>query len=379
MDNNLYPKIYVIKSIWIIVYTIIFFIIINLLVAYFFRNTSDIPLQIETNSSYVSIEKAINAVKKSPGKKIIFIGGSALRGGRGVSIPEQVTPYLFNSFIAKGVTIYNFSFPSAKPLDQFLFFWLLNNTADLYIVDVNTLFFESVYAHGVVEDYTKYNRINELLLSNAGQFLKESPEAEKCLSDNGILPQQKYSFSMFEKMPIVAYKDEINSILFGKNFSLFFDSLISAGLDFFKTGGKQTDWVRLFKPPMEVNDQKPFSELSKEPLKAFEPSLNSCILHAFAIFVARNHKPVVFYISPHSQFTTQVQRKSSIYNENLSFIESQFTSSTTFFDLDKTSLQPVTAEGFADEVHFNILGHQQFSRYLYELIKKIPAYAQLFD
>lgn len=377
MDNNKYPKLREWTSAWIIVYAVIFFVFINCIVYFVFKDTSSRNFEIDTDSSYVAIKAKFDIVKKDKNKKVIFIGGSALRGGR-VASTEETAPFLFSKYVKKGTSIYNFSFPSAKPLDQFLFFWLLRDSADLFIVDVNTLFLKEVYANGVAGDSTKYNRISELLQSNADAFLADVPEVKKCLNENGIFPIQGRSFDLYERLPVVRYKDDINFALFGKHFSLFFDSLISAFLDLAKTGGRQTDWKNILKPTPPLADHGPFMELTKEKLEKLDVSLNSCVLSSFSYYTRQNDMPVVFYVSPHSRYATSVQRKDPIYEENLLFTESLFSSSTYFFDLDKKDVNPVPNEDFADEVHFNKAGHKMFAEYLVNLVKNIPRFSPLF-
>lgn len=375
MDNNTYPKIFKIKSWCVVIHTLLFFIAINVIVAYFFNGSIENELRFSSPASFQEMYTIINKIKHDKNKKVIFLGGSAMWGGRGIKEAKDSLPYQFKKFLKDDIEIYDLAYPAARPLDQLLLFSQIKDSADLIIADINTVFLGDYYNEGVIEDYSKYIRTKELLSAYTNDIIKQSPKTMQCLYDRNIKSTQDYLVDATAWLPLLHYKDQINRYLFGKQFSSLFANAINSVIDFLKFH-KKIVWGSLLKPTVDVFDPQTNNQVSNEPIKKLQPTLNSCILGSFATLVDEMNAPVIFYISPHSTAITALQRKNPIYQENAQFVSRYIGKNILFnFDTEMTNLPP---DVFVDEVHFNAKGHTELASMLAKKIKDLSEYTFLF-
>lgn len=372
MENNQYPKIFKFTD-WTAVWSfIVLFALINILVFLFFKNRIVENKRFHSPASYAEIKNKIELIKKDTNKKIIFLGASAMWGAPGITNAEDTIPLKFANNARDGVSVYNLSFPAARPLDILIMTTLLKDQADLFVIDINSDYFKDDLAQGAKEDRTKYIRVQNLLSANYREIFKENPTVEQCLKNYNLTPPHELFFDISPYIPLVKYKDEINYFLFGKPFPLFFSNIITGVLELFKSGEKQVVWHDIFKP----QENLPFNDIkvNQAIVRPLQTSINSCAANALADYVIKKSMPVIFYVSPHSQESTKLQRLQLQYAQNSNFISDLY-KGTNFINLDIA--QTVPAGDFMDEMHFNPDGHKRISDALYSFIRSIPDFKKL--
>lgn len=374
MDHNTYPKIWPLASWWIMAYAVIFFVLINGLVALAFRHSSGVKERFSSQASYQEIRTAIDAIDHDSHRKIVFLGGSAMWGGLGIARADQAMPLVMRQYLQSDVHVYNLAYPSSRPLDALVILSQLDRV-ELVVIDINAGFLTALYDEGVKEDYSKYIRVQNSLRAYRNHVFEKSPATQACLAAHGVFPTQDVIGPVVSHLPLVFYKDQINYQLFGKHFSLFTETLIASTLDLAK--GNTSGWSQLFAPPQEAVNEVVNHQVILSPPEQLRPTLNSCIAQALGTYVADNNVPAIFYISPHSPMMTSVQRQSPVYAANLRFLEGLFPENIVY-DFDASSTQAIPAIDFVDEVHFNAHGHEALAKVLSDKLKVLPKYAGLF-
>jgi hypothetical protein len=323
--------------------------------------------------SYQELMSKIEEIKKDKNRKVIFLGASSMWGARGIDRAQDTIPWQFAERTRQGVSVYNLSYPSMRPLDAFIITYLLKDDAHLFVVDISSAYFKKEYTRGVKEDYSKYIRIQRLLLNHQEDFLKHYPEVLACLQTYDVVPRRELYFDSARFIPLMRYKEEINYWLFGKHFSLFINDIVTGIIEIFKPSAeKTTQWNALFKPPKDLPPDKRLLKPNPFETEKFESSLNECIARQYDVFITNQHIPVVMYISPHSPELTQQERSNPVYDQNIQFIKNVYKGST-LFDLDTTNT--LREEEYVDEIHFTVEGHKKLADLLYRKIKD----TRLFD
>jgi hypothetical protein len=375
MDNNKYPKIFLINSWLILLYFILFFLLFNILAEFLYNKQLSEEMRFKSPASQQEVMSLIEKINNDPRRKIIFLGGSAMWGGLGISRAEDTIPVQFKKHVAPGVGVYNMSYGAARPLDQLLILSQIKNY-DLAIIDVNTRSYSAEANQGVKEDYSKYVRIQALLNAYKDDLFAKSTNIQRCLNASGLYPKQDYTSGLVKYVPLVKYKDEINNRFFGKSFPFVADYLLAGLLGVFKPNKHDWHWNLVFAPIKDDFTTAENTNILKDPQQKFFPTLNSCIDQAMNQYVYDNNLPVVFYLSPHSPLMTSLQRKDLVYNQNTNFVLGLFSSSTIIdFDSSTSSVVPYTA--FVDELHFTVVGHKAITEALVSNLKQIFRYSVL--
>lgn len=374
MEQNQYPRIF--KSVgWItLISFILFFALINFVVWLFFKDRVTVGKRFHSPVSYAEIINKIELVKKDKNKKIIFFGSSPMAGAAGSYSDEDVIPFQFAKNVHSGVSVYDFAYSGGRPFDELIIATLLKDQADLFVFEINATLLRNDMIEGAKEDRTKYLRVQNLLSANYRTIFKENPDVEQCLKSYNLTPPHELFFDISGYVPLIKHKDEVNYLLFGKPFPLFFGSAITGVLELFKHGDKQIVWGEIFKPAKLLPFVKNNVKAIEGPVQLLESSISSCIVKALAVYSAKNNVPAVFYLSPHSPEWTRLQRPQRQYAENNNFMLS-LVQGVESVDLD--TAQTIPAEDFADPDHFNPDGHKKVADALYDFIKNIDAYKKL--
>lgn len=374
MQQKNYPKIFEFAGWSVLISFAVFFIIINILVFYLLKNTSLNHKRLHSPTSYGEIKNKVELVEKDSNKKIIFLGASAMWGAPGITDADDTVPFQFAKKVKGDVSVYNFSFPAAHPLDVLALSILLKNKADIFFVDINSDYLKPEASVGAKEDRRKYLRVHKLLSANYRAIFKESPEAEGCLQQYGLTQPYEFYFDMSSHIPLLKYKDEINYLFLGKPFQQFFSNILTGILELFKTGAKQVVWKDIFKPhedfpvrAVRINDEK---------VVPFAPSVNSCVSKAISKFFVKNSIPAIFYVSPHNPEATQLEKVQTQYKANQQFIAGLY-AGTLYVDLDEA--QPVAPGDFIDEIHFNKKGHEAVAEKLFQFMSNQESFNYIWQ
>ncbi|MBI2037812.1 MAG: hypothetical protein HYT15_02675 [Candidatus Magasanikbacteria bacterium] len=372
MNQKNYPKILAFLKWSSLVSFVIFFIVVNIAIFFIFKNSPTNYKRLHSPTSYGEIKNKIEAVKRDKNKKIIFLGASSMWGAPGITDAEDTIPFQFARHIAGGVSVYNFSFPSAHPLDVLIITTLLKDQADLFVIDINSDYLKADAVAGAKEDRKKYLRVHRLLSANYRNVFKESSAVEGCLSQYELREPYEIFIDIAPHIPLLKYKDEINYALFGKPFPLFFSNVLNGALELFKSGQKQVVWRDIFKPKEDfpVNN----INIHEGKVEELKPSINSCVSQALAGYIAATNIPAIFYLTPRSPEVTKLQRPQAEYGKNKKFILGLY-KNANIIDLD--AAQAVASSNFIDEIHFNKTGHKQVAESLVNFIKTANGYKEL--
>jgi hypothetical protein len=376
MDNNKYPSLYPYKGVTILLSGCAFFFLINIIVYLVFHKSSLGRPRFFQPASYEEIDAKISQVERDQNKKIIFLGGSSVYGGNGIPTAAESIPLQFAQFVTSGVSVYNFSFSAARPLDRFIIVTRLSGKADLFIDNVDASFLKADYSKGIQDDYSKYIRIQSLLIKNARELFDQSNYARECLANYKVLPRPDYSFNLARILPLLRYKSDVNYSLFGKHFSLFFDTIISGVLEILKPASARTVvWKELFKSGEEgVDGIAATSTIAALPVERLNPSINSCLTTAYSHYVSDKKLPFVFFVSPSNPIVVAKEKEFKYFEENKIFINNLFNGVKLFRFDDSVA----SSTDFVDQNHFTTTGAHKIAESIYMSVRKIPSYTSLF-
>lgn len=373
MHQKNYPKIFEFVRWSAVASFAVCFVIINVVVFYLLKDVSLNHKRLHSPTSYGEIKNKIELVEKDPNKKIIFLGASAMWGAPGITDAEETVPFQFAKKIEGDVSVYNFSFPAAHPLDILIMSVLLKNKADLFFIDINSDYLKADSVIGAKEDRRKYLRVYKLLSANYRAVFSESSEVQQCLKQYGLVQPYEAYFDISSYIPLLKYKDEVNYLVLGKPFQQFFANILNGMLEFFKTGEKQVVWKDIFKQHEDFPVKS--TRVNTEKVVALSPSINSCVSQAISSYFVKNNIPAIFYLSPHSPEATRLERSQAQYKENKRFIANLY-AGTLFIDLD--TVQPITSSDFIDETHFNKTGHAALAEKLFEFMNGRTVFSNIF-
>lgn len=366
-DSNYKEK--TIKDLSILFWAFIFFIAINCAAFLYFRNQPQEDFKrLQYNASNKEIYRIVDQIKKDDKKKIVFLGGSVLWGST-TKNPDDTIPAFFKKEVGDA-NVYNLALNAARPLDIFIINYLLKDEVNLFVVDMNYHFFQNEFNDDLSKDPSKFIRIKSLLEDNYGALEKISPALLSCLDAHGVgknfgpnpeLMAQK----IFNYLPVVYFKDEINLLLFKKHPTLIVQGLFNFVPEFVKKPQAET-FFNIFKSQDElIGGGKPEAmERQMYDDRLMDPKhINLCISQEYARFLDDNKVPASVYLLPQNPDILGLYADSEAYKKNNQMIIDAF--GGRVIDLHDV----LAGESFADTYHLNREGNEAFAKLLNKRIK----------
>lgn len=371
MENNDFNyKEKTIKDLFILFWAFIFFIAINGAVFFYFqdRPTDDFK-RLRYNTSNKEIYGMVDQIKKDEKKKIVFLGGSVLWGST-TKNPDDTIPAFFKKEVGD-VNVYNLALNAARPLDIFIINHLLKDEADLFVVDMNYHFFQEEFNKDLAKDHSKFIRVKSLLEDNYDSLKKTSPALLTCLGAHGVEKYYKpnpelVAQRIFNFLPLVNFKDEVNLLLFKKHPTLIVQGLFNFIPEFVKKPQAET-FSNIFKSQDELISEGQAEAVEKQIYddKLIGPEhINLCIGQEYARFIKENKIPAMVYLLPQNPDILGSYADSSVYEENNKMIIDAF--GGRIIDLHDA----LAGKNFTDTYHLNKEGNEAFAKLLNKRIRE---------
>jgi len=363
---------------WVIAWAIFFFLLINLVILATFYGREEQFVRFGYNPSYEEIQRVVDIIKNDDRKIIVFLGGSVM-WGKGSADPEKTIPISFESNLSnENIAVYNLGINAARPLDFFVFTYLLKDHADIFVTELNYQFFSEFSPVRVRLDPTTYVRINQLFRTHATQMYDLSPELQSCISNANIpagLPtpriEQEIRNAVQSVVPIFMYKDRVNNMLFRQHPSLLLQRFL-IHMSRVLQGTMEFSFDAFLSPPDSVPqwEAEPSKKYDRSDIFGYEPfneyQINACILRALSSFTEREDLQFIYYVLPldHSVLTKLVVHPQ--YKKNIDMILS-LVGENDVYNFDAISFDE---KYFIDRSHLTPEGNMEFGRLLFNTLKE---------
>ena len=365
-------------KLWAIAWAAFFFLLINLVILAVFCGEEEQFVRFRYNPSYEEIQKVVDIIRNDKREIIVFLGGSVM-WGKGTPDPMQTIPISFESELSNdNIAVYNLGINAARPLDFFVFTYLLKDHVDLFVTELNYQFFSKFSSERVRLDPTTYVRINQLFRTHATQMYDLSPELQSCISDAGIpagIPTPRIEHGIRDAMqsivPIFMYKDKVNDIVFRQHPSLLLQRFL-IHVSRVLQGTTEFSFAAFLSSPDSVPQWEagPPKKYDRSDIFGYDPfredQINVCVLKALSLLTTREDLPFVYYVLPldHSQLTKLVVHPQ--YKKNVELIIS-LVGDNTAYNFDETVFDE---KYFIDRSHLTPEGNMEFGRALFNTLKE---------